>query len=55
MGTRPEEKTKCIGPIWLNRSMKFDPDYHPTLRDGINFFVPEAVPVISEAMKKYNK
>jgi PAS domain S-box-containing protein len=28
-----------------------DPDYHPTLRDGINFFVPEAVPVISEAMK----
>jgi PAS domain S-box-containing protein len=28
-----------------------DPDYHPTLQDRINFYVPEAVPLISKAMQ----
>jgi PAS domain S-box-containing protein len=28
-----------------------DPDYHPTLQDRINFYVPEAVPLISKALQ----
>jgi CHASE3 domain sensor protein/putative methionine-R-sulfoxide reductase with GAF domain len=41
--------------IWSDMVLKIhevEPDYQPTIETGINFYAPEAIPVISEAVRR---
>jgi PAS domain S-box-containing protein len=39
----------------VKRIHEVDPSYQPTLEAGINFYAPEALPVISEAIKRLSE
>ena len=44
-------KNKLIWSDVVKQIHEVEPEYQPTLEAGINFYAPEAIPVISEAMR----
>ena len=44
-------RNKVIWSDMVRKIHEVEPDYQPTLETGINFYAPEAIPVISEAVR----
>jgi PAS domain S-box-containing protein len=46
------EKNELVWNDVVRQIHEVDPEYHPTVEGGINFYAPEAVPIISECVER---